>query len=102
VSATQVTTKAFKIVLVTKSEDWRQLIIDCLNNIHHAEDEASTTRIIAKARSYIMINGTLYKKGVVQLLLKCIPQSEDLVQEIHSGICSSHIGPRALSVKAIR
>ena len=104
VSATQVTTKAFKIVLVTKSEDWRQLIIDCLNNIHHAEDEASTVRMIAGARSYTLINGTLYKKGVVQPLLKCITQSEgkNLLQEIYSSICGSHIGPWALSTKAIK
>ena len=73
---TQVTTKAFKTVLVTESEDWRQLIIDCLNIVHHTEDEASTSRMIARARSYMLIYGILYKKGVVQPLLKCIPQSE--------------------------
>ena len=102
--ATQVTTKAFKIVLVTESEDWRQLIIDYLNNVHHTEDEVSTTRMIARARSYTLIDGTLYKKGVVQPLLKCITQTKgrDLLQEIHSGICGSHIRPRALSAKAIR
>jgi len=60
--------------------------------------------MIARARSYIMINETLYKKGVVQLLLKCIPQSEgkNLLQDIHSSICGSDIGPSALSAKAIR
>ena len=102
--ATQVTVKAFKTVLVTESEDWRQLIIDCLNNVHHTEDEVSTARMIARARSYTLIDGILYEKGVVQPLLKCIPQSEgkNLLQEIHSGLCGSHIGPRALSVKAIR
>jgi hypothetical protein len=58
----------------------------------------------ARARSYIMIEGTLYKKGVVQPFLKCISQSEgkELLQEIHSEICGSHIGPRALSAKAIK
>ena len=73
---THVTTKAFKAVLVTESEDWRQLIIDCLNNVHHTKDEASTTRMTARARSHTLIDGALYKKGVVQPLLKCLPQSE--------------------------
>ena len=102
--ATQVTVKAFKTVLVIESEDWRQLIIDCLNNVYHAEDEASIARMIARARSYTRVNGTLYKKGVVQPLLKCIPQSEgkNLLQEIHLGICGSHISLRALSAKAIK
>ena len=42
----------------------------CLNNVYHAEDEIATTRMIARARSYVLIDGTLYKKGVVQPLLK--------------------------------
>ena len=75
-SATQATAKAFKIILVTKSEDWRQLIIDCLNSVHHTEDEASIARMAVRARNYTMIEGILYKKGVVQPLLKCICQRE--------------------------
>jgi hypothetical protein len=74
--ATQATAKAFKTILVTEFEDWRYLIIDYLNDIHHSEDEASTARIAARARSYTLINDTLYKKGVVQPLLKCITQGE--------------------------
>ena len=72
--------------------------------MYHAEDEAATTRMIARARSYTLIDGILYKKGVIQPLLKCIPQREgkNLLQEIHLGLCGSHIGPRALSAKAIR
>ena len=58
----------------------------------------------ARARTYTLVNGILYKKDVVQPLLKCITQSKDkeLLKEIHSEICGSHIGPRALSAKAIR
>jgi hypothetical protein len=75
-----------------------------LNNISNPEDEANATRMATRARSYTMIEGTLYEKGVVHPLLKCISQSEvkDLLNEIHSGICGSHIRPRALSAKAIR
>ena len=63
--ATQTTTKAFKTILIIESEDWRHLITDYLNNIHHPENEASTAKIAAKARSYTLIDGILYKKGVV-------------------------------------
>ena len=34
--STQVAVKAFKTILVTKSKDWRQLIIGHLNNVHHS------------------------------------------------------------------
>jgi hypothetical protein len=102
--ATPATMKAFKTILVTESEDWRQLITYYLNNVHHSEDEASTIRIAARPRSYTLIDGVLYKKVVVQPLLKGIAQSEgrELLQEIHSGRCGSHIGPRALPAKVIR
>lgn len=57
-----------------------------------------------RARNYMIIDGILYKKGVVQPLLRCVSQSEgsELLLEIHSGSYESHIGPRALSEKAIR
>ena len=58
----------------------------------------------ARARSYTLVDGILYKKGRVQLLLKCIThgKGKELLLEIHSRIYGSHIGPRALSAKAIR
>ena len=68
----QVTTKAFKQVLLTESKDWRQLIIDQINNVEHSEDETSIARMATRARSYTLVDGTLYKKGIVQPLLKCI------------------------------
>jgi hypothetical protein len=52
-SAMQVMAKAFKTVLITEFEDWRQLIVDCLNNVHHLEDEASTTRLAAREQEAI-------------------------------------------------
>jgi hypothetical protein len=75
-----------------------------LHNIFNPKDEANAARMVARARNYTLIDETLYKKGVVQPLLKCISQSEgkELLQEIHSGICGLHIGPRALLAKAIK
>jgi len=49
-----------------------------LNNVHHSKDEASTVRIAARARSYTLIDDILYKKGVVQPLLKCITQNKGI------------------------
>jgi hypothetical protein len=72
--------------------------------VHCAEDETNAARMDTRARNYTLIDGILYKKGVVQPLVKCISQNEgkEILQEIHSGSCGSHIGPRALSVNAIR
>jgi hypothetical protein len=102
--ATKGMTKAFQEVLLIEFKDWRHPIIDSLNNAHHPDDEASVAKMAARARSYTIVGGQLYKKGVVHPLLKCISQDEgkELLSEIHSSSCGSHIGSRALSAKAIR
>jgi hypothetical protein len=50
--------KAFKEILVTESENWRQLITDQINNAYQAEDEPSASRMAARARSYTLVDGT--------------------------------------------
>jgi hypothetical protein len=70
--AIEETPKAFKQILVTEFEDWRQVIIDQINNVHHSKDEASIARMAARTRSYTLVDGIPCKKGVVQPLLKCI------------------------------
>lgn len=95
--------KAFRDVLLTESEDWRQPLIEQLNETHQTSDEVSADRMMARARSYTLINRTLYKKGVVEPLLKCISRIEgqELLHEIHSRLYGSHIRARSLSAKAI-
>ena len=66
------------------------------------EDEKEEKQLTLWARSYSIINDALYRGGVCAPLLKCISQAEgrQLLQEIHTGMCSSHIGTRALVGKA--
>jgi hypothetical protein len=60
--AIAVTSKAFREILVTESEDWRQLIIEQINNASTSQDEPSAARMLARARSYTLVHGILYKK----------------------------------------
>ena len=68
------------------------------------EDEKEEEKMPPRARNYTIINEELYCGGVYVPLLKCISQDEgkQLLQEIHAGMCSSHIGTRALVGKAFR
>ena len=52
----------------------------------------------ARTRLYKIIEGELYKEGGCSSWLKCVSRDEgqELIREIHSGLCGSHIGPRAL------
>jgi hypothetical protein len=47
--APEIAAKAFQTVLLTQCEDWRQAIINRLNNMCTTEDEASEARMTARA-----------------------------------------------------
>jgi hypothetical protein len=52
----------------------------------------------ARTRPYVIIEGELYKHKVCSPLLKCLSRTEgqELVKEIHVGLCGAHIGSRPL------
>jgi hypothetical protein len=58
----------------------------------------------ARTRPYVIIEGELFKQGVCSPLLKCLSRAEgqELMKEIHSGICGAHIGSRPLLGKVFR
>jgi hypothetical protein len=74
------------------------------NTPYEAEDGVVDKRVAIRARNYHIIDGNLYRKGVCAPLLKCISVTEgkQLLHEIHSGMCSHHLGTRALVQKAFR
>jgi hypothetical protein len=51
-----------------------------------------------------IIEGELFKQGFCSSLLKCLSRTkgQELMNEIHSGICGSHIGSRLLLGKVFR
>ena len=71
---------------------------------YEPSDEAEEKRLSQRARGYVISQGELYKSGVVTPWLKCIPvaQGVEILNEIHSSICGSHIGIRPLAAKAFR
>jgi hypothetical protein len=57
-----------------------------------------------KVGRFTMMNGTLYKRGFILPLLKCISLEEGdyILQEIHEGICGNYSEARVLAHKAVR
>jgi hypothetical protein len=96
--------RATLTVSPTHSEDWRMEIITFLRGNHPVDDEAYTKRMQARTRPYKVIERELYKEGVCSPLLKCISRDEGqkLIREIHSGLCDSHIGSKALLEKTVK
>ena len=58
----------------------------------------------ARTRPYVIIEGELYKQGVCSPLLKCLSRTEgqEVMKEIHTGLCGAHIGSRPLLGKVFR
>lgn len=67
-------------------------------------DKTDEKRMSQCARGYVIPEGELYKSGVTAPSLRCISleQGKELLKEIHSGLCGSHIGVRPLVAKAFR
>jgi hypothetical protein len=80
------------------SEDWRTEIISFLQGNYLSDDEVYNKRMEARTRSYVIIEGELYKHGVCSPLLKCLSRTKgtELMKEIHAGLRGSHIGSRPL------
>jgi ribonuclease HI len=86
------------------SEDWRTEIVSFLQGNYFSDDEAYNKRMEARTRPYIIIEGELFKHGVCSPLLKCLSRTEgqELMKEIHAGLCGAHIGYRPLLGKVFR
>jgi ribonuclease HI len=86
------------------SEDWRTEIISFLEGNCLSDDEAYNKRMEARTRPYVIIEGESYKHGVCSPLLKCLSRNEgqELMKEIHAGLCGAHIGARPLLEKVFR
>jgi hypothetical protein len=52
----------------------------------------------------MIIEGELFKQGVCSPLLKCLSRAkgQELMKEIHAGICRAHIESRPLLGKVFR
>ena len=64
--------------------------------------EAHKTRLKV-TRFWLSPDGRLYMKSFTRPYLQCVHPSkvEDFLNEIHEGICGSHIGGRSLAYRAI-
>jgi hypothetical protein len=68
------------------------------------DDKAYKKRMEDRIMPYVIIEGELYKQGVCSPFLKCLSRTEgqELMKEIHTGLCGAHIGSRPLLGKVFR
>jgi ribonuclease HI len=96
--------RAMLTISPVHSEDWRTEIVSFLQGNCLLDDEDYNKRMEARTRPYVIIEGELYKHRVFSPLLKCLSRTEgqELMKEIHAGLCGAHIGSRPLLGKVFR
>jgi ribonuclease HI len=96
--------RAVLIISPVHNEDWRTEIVSFLQGNYPLDDKVYIKRTQARTRPYMIIEGELFKQGVCSPLLKCLSRAEgqELMKEIHAGMCGAHIGSRPLLGKVFR
>ncbi|KAI5313760.1 hypothetical protein L3X38_042936 [Prunus dulcis] len=79
-------------------------ILQFLQNQTLPANPTEAQRVRHRSARYLVINGSLYKRGFSLPYLRCLTPEEGhyVLREIHEGICGNHSGARSLAHKAIR
>jgi hypothetical protein len=87
-----------------RAEDWRAKYFTWMDRGELPSDRSEARCITRMARSFIIIDGELYKRAASDVLHRCIPipQGRELLRDIHAGVCGHHASPCTLVGNAFR
>jgi hypothetical protein len=68
------------------------------------EDTVEAKRIIRRSKVFVVLQGKLYKKSITGVLQRCVTPQEgqEILKDIHTGVCGHHASNRAIAAKAFR
>ena len=83
--------------------DWRTLYLDYLVREALPTDKTEARWLARRAKSFVLVEGELYKRSHTGILQLCIPieQGKLLQSDIHGGVCGHHATPRTLVGNAL-
>ncbi|XP_015955632.1 uncharacterized protein LOC107480024 [Arachis duranensis] len=83
---------------------WMTPLIEYLKFDILPEEQKEAKKIRREVENYTLVRNILYRRGISTPLLKCVPTSkaEEVLDEVHSGICGNHLGARSLAKTVIR
>ena len=67
-------------------------------------DKTEARWLVHHAKSFVLIEGKLYRRSHTRILQRCIPieQGKQLLSDIHDGVYGHHAAPRTLVRNAFR
>jgi hypothetical protein len=85
-------------------ETWMQLYLAYMVNKTLPEDTVQAKRIIRRSKAFVVLQGKLYKRSITCVLQRCITPQEgqEILKDIHVGVCGHHASSRAIADKAFR
>jgi hypothetical protein len=96
-----------KVMLV--GEDWRGPFIDFIRDLvlpaGMDPKSAAAARVMRRSKGFVLVADRLYRRGARSgMLMKCVTTEEgqDILREIHEGVCGNHTASRTLVGKAYR
>nr|XP_021851941.1 uncharacterized protein LOC110791498 [Spinacia oleracea] len=92
------------VAVLDQSSTWMDPIIAYKMDGTLPDDSSLAAKIQKKSYWFEWWNGVLYKKSFSRPLLRCVTpeKGKEILDDLHQGLCSSHIGGRALAEKALR
>jgi hypothetical protein len=82
-------------------ETWMQPYLAYMINKELPKDTVEAKRIIRRSNDFVVLKGKLYKKSITGVLQRCItPQGQEILKDIHAGVCGHHASSRAIAAKA--
>ena len=79
-------------------DDWRTLYLNYLLHDMLPTDKTEARRLARRAKSFVLVEGELYKRRYTGILKLCIPieQGRLLLSNIHGGVYGHHTASRTL------
>jgi ribonuclease HI len=96
------TTEPEEVMMI--EETWMQPYLAYMINKTLPEDIVEAKRIIRRSKAFVVLQGKLYKKSITGVLQRCVnPQEgQEILKDIHAGVCGHHASSRAIAAKAFR
>jgi hypothetical protein len=85
-------------------ETWMQPYLAYMINKALPEDTVEAKRIIRRSKAFVVLQGKLYKKSITGVLQQCVTphEGQEILKDIHAGVCGHHASSRAIAAKAFR
>lgn len=99
-----ISTDAEVMQLNEAEPEWGGEIVRYLKTGELPPRRTKAQKVIRNSARYVLVEGTLYKRGYSLPLLKCLPDEDAsyVLKEVHHGVCGNHSGAKALANKIIR